>query len=69
MRLLGIVLVVFGVIVLAYGGLSYTKSRHSTDIGPVQVSTSKKGFITPAAGAVAVLVGGVLLLAGRRETI
>ena len=69
MRLLGIVLVVFGVIVLAYGGLSYTKSRHSTDIGPVQVSTSKKGFITPAAGAVAVLGGVVLVIAGRRETI
>lgn len=69
MRLLGIVLVVFGVVVLAYGGLSYTKSRHSTDIGPVQVSTSKKGFITPAAGAVAAVVGIVLLVAGRRESV
>jgi hypothetical protein len=69
MRLLGILFVVVGVVVLAYGGMSYTKSRHRTDIGPVQVSTSTKGFITPAAGAIAVVVGIVLLASGRREGI
>jgi hypothetical protein len=67
MRLLGFVLLVVGVVVLAYGGLSYTKSRHSTDIGPVQVSTEKKGFITPAAGAIMAVVGLVLVAAGRRD--
>lgn len=67
MRLVGILLIVLGAVVLAYGGMSYTKSRHTTDIGPVQVSTSKKGFITPAAGAIAVVVGIVLVAAGRRE--
>lgn len=69
MRLLGILLIAFGVVVLAYGRLSYTKSRHSTDIGPVQVSTSKKGFIAPAAGVVAVVVGIVLVAAGRRQAV
>lgn len=69
MRLVGILLIAFGIVVLAYGGVSYTKSRHSTDIGPVQVSTSKKGFITPAAGAVALIVGLVLVVAGRRESL
>ena len=69
MRLLGLVLLVVGVVVLAYGGLSYTKSRHSTDIGPVQVSTVKKGFITPAAGAVMAVVGLVLVVAGRRDAV
>ncbi len=67
MRTLGILLIVFGGVVLAYGGISYTKSRHSTDIGPVQVSTAKRGFITPAAGIVVVVVGIVLVAAGRRE--
>ena len=69
MRLLGILCVVLGIIVLAYGGLSYTKSRHTTDIGPVQVSTEKKGFITPAAGAVVLVVGVVLVAADRRGTV
>jgi uncharacterized membrane protein YidH (DUF202 family) len=66
MRPLGILLIVFGVVVLAYGGMSYTKSRHSTNIGPVQVSTTDRGFVTPAAGAIAVVVGIVLVAAGRR---
>ena len=69
MRAVGILLIVFGGVVLVYGGISYTKSRHSTDIGPVQVSTAKRGFITPAAGAVAVVVGIVLVAAGRRDGI
>lgn len=69
MRLVGLILLVVGVVIFAYGGVSYTKSRHSTNIGPVQVSTSKKGFITPAAGAVIAIVGLVLVAAGRRETL
>jgi hypothetical protein len=69
MRLLGILLIVCGIAVLAYGGISYTKSRHSTDVGPVQISTSKKGFITPTAGAIAVVVGIVLVGVGRREAV
>jgi hypothetical protein len=69
MRTLGILLVVFGAVVLLYGGISYTKRRHSTDIGPVQISTAKKGFITPAAGVIALVGGIVLVAAGRREGI
>ncbi len=69
MRLLGIILAVFGAIVLAYGGVSYTKSRHTTDIGPVQVSTSKKGFVTPAAGAVVLVIGIVLIATDRRRAV
>jgi hypothetical protein len=65
-RILGVLFIVFGIVVLAYGGLSYTKSRHTTDVGPVEVSTKKKGFITPAAGAAAVVVGLVLVVADRR---
>jgi uncharacterized membrane protein YidH (DUF202 family) len=69
MRLLGILLIVFGVVVLGYGGMSYTKARHSTNIGPVQVSTTDKGFVTPAAGAIAVVVGIVLVAVGRRQAV
>jgi TRAP-type C4-dicarboxylate transport system permease small subunit len=68
MRLVGAVLLIIGVVVLLYGGVSYTKSRHSTNIGPVQVSTVKKGFITPAAGAVIAVVGLVVMAAARRNT-
>jgi len=68
MRLLGILLIVFGGVVLAYGGVSYTKARHSTNIGPVELSTRDRGFITPAAGVVAVVAGLVLVVVARRES-
>jgi hypothetical protein len=64
----GIVLIGFGVVVLAANGISYTKERHSTDIGPFQVSTVKKGFVSPTAGVVAIIAGIVLVVAGRRRS-
>lgn len=66
--LIGIILVVLGVVVLAANGISYTKERHSTDVGPFQVSTVKKGFVSPTAGAVAVVAGIVLIAVGRRKS-
>ena len=66
--LLGIVLVIAGALVLAARGISYTKDRHSTDIGPVQVSTSDKGFVPPVAGGIAIIGGLVLIALGRQRT-
>jgi hypothetical protein len=66
--MLGIVLIVAGALVLAARGISYTKDRHSTNIGPVQVSTSDKGFVPPIAGAIAIIGGFVLLAVGRQRT-
>ena len=67
--ILGVLLIVFGVVVLAANGISYTKERHSTNIGPLQVSTVKKGFVSPTAGAVAVVAGIVLVVVGRRRSV
>jgi hypothetical protein len=66
--IVGVILIVLGAVVLAAKGLSYTKERHSTDIGPIQVSTEKKGFISPTAGVVALVAGVVLVIAGRRRS-
>ncbi|HXB27799.1 MAG TPA: hypothetical protein VNV25_23925 [Gemmatimonadaceae bacterium] len=65
---IGVILIVLGVAVLASNGISYTKERHSTDIGPVQVATVKKGFVSPTAGVVAIVAGIVLVVAGRRRS-
>jgi hypothetical protein len=67
--MLGIVLIVVGALVLAARGISYTKDRHSTDIGPVKVSTSDKGFVPPVAGALAIVAGFVLIGVGRQRTV
>lgn len=66
-RILGVVLIVLGVIVLGLRGISYTKDRHSTNIGPVQVSTVTKGFVPPIAGGIAIIAGIALIAVGRER--
>lgn len=65
--ILGWALIVIGGVVLALGGISYTKERESAKLGPVEVATERRGFIPPLAGAAAVAVGIVLVVAGRRR--
>jgi hypothetical protein len=64
----GVLLIVLGIVVLAANGISYTKDRHSTNIGPVEVSTKEKGFVSPTAGAVAIVAGIILVVVGRRRS-
>ena len=54
-------LIVLGIVVLAYSGITYKTRGKPVEIGPVHVETTKSHFIPPAVGAVA-LVGGILLL-------
>jgi hypothetical protein len=66
--IIGIVLVVIGVAGLIYGGLSYTSSNNTVHMGEVylQIEEKKQIPISPIAGSVAVVGGGILILAGRR---
>src|SRR5437588_5491462 len=41
MKLIGVLLVVFGIVVLAVGGFSYTKREKVLDIGPLQATTEE----------------------------
>ena len=68
MKIAGIVLIVLGVLALAYGGISYTKEKKVVDIGPLQASTRTRETIPlpPVLGAAAVVGGIVLLVAGGR---
>jgi drug/metabolite transporter (DMT)-like permease len=66
--IIGIVLVVLGVVGLIYGGLSYTSSNNTVHMGDVnlQIEEKKRIPISPIAGAVALVGGGILILAGRK---
>ena len=59
----GILLVIVGVVSLAYQGITYTTQEKTVDLGPLQVTTEKHHTIPlpPILGALA-LVGGVVLL-------
>ena len=63
--IVGVLLIVFGAIVLALRGVSYVKDRDKVDLGPVKVTTEQKGFIPPVAGIIAVAAGVLLLFSSR----
>ncbi len=63
MKILAIVLIVAGVLGLAYGGFSYTKEKKVVDLGPLQASTRTHETVpVPPLAAGAVLAGGLVLL-------
>jgi hypothetical protein len=55
------ILIVLGIVVLAYSGITYKTRGKPVDIGPLHVETTKSHFIPPVVGAVS-LVGGIMLL-------
>ena len=55
------ILIVLGIVVLAYSGITYKTRGKPVDVGPLHVETTRSHFIPPVAGAVA-LVGGIMLL-------
>ena len=69
LTVVGIVLIVLGVIALAYQGISYTTTEKVIDIGPLKVEAKKEKTIPlpPILGGVAVAAGVVLLIAGARR--
>ena len=64
--LIGVLLIIFGGIVLALRGVSYVQDRNETEIGPIEIATEERGFIPPVVGIIALVAGVALLLTGRR---
>ena len=65
----GILLIVFGVLIFAYGGFSFTKREKVLDIGPIEATAERREHVPlpPILGGAAVLGGIALLVAGRRR--
>jgi len=60
-RILAIVLIVGGIVVLAYSGVTFKTPGKPVDFLGMHFETTVSHFISPAVGAIA-LVGGLLLL-------
>jgi hypothetical protein len=62
-KIVALVLIVAGILGLAYGSFSFTKETHEAKIGPLELSVKEKETINiPVwAGVGAILVGGLLL--------
>jgi drug/metabolite transporter (DMT)-like permease len=66
--LLGVVLIVFGVVALAYQGFTYTMPKKEVEVGPIHVTKDEKHTVPlpPIVGALAV-IGGIAVLAVDRR--
>jgi hypothetical protein len=66
----GVVLVVLGVLALAYQGITYTKREKILDVGPLEATTEKERTIPlpPLVGGVALAGGIFLIFAGARRS-
>jgi hypothetical protein len=68
-KLVGIVLIVLGIVALAYGGISYTRREKVLDIGPIEATAEKRETIPlpPVLGGLALAGGVVLLIYGSKS--
>ena len=69
LKIAAIVLIVAGVLGLAYGSFSYTKQTHDVKIGPIEMSVQEKQTVNVPvwAGVGAIAIGAALLLLGGRK--
>jgi hypothetical protein len=63
----GVALILVGLVILALGGFSFTKSRESAQIGPIEVAAERRGFVPPVAGVAVLALGIVLVVVDRRN--
>lgn len=63
LRMVAILMIVAGVLALAYGGFTYTEETHKADIGPIELSVKDKERVNiPMWAGVAAVGAGALLL-------
>jgi TRAP-type C4-dicarboxylate transport system permease small subunit len=68
-RIVAVVLIIVGALALAYGGFSYTKDSTAVKLGPLELTVKEKETVNVPlwAGIGAIVIGGVLLVAGGKK--
>jgi uncharacterized membrane protein HdeD (DUF308 family) len=66
---IGIILIVIGIVALAWQGISYTTTERVVDLGPLKVEAQKERTIPlpPILGVLALVGGIVLVVVGTRS--
>ena len=67
--LIGVVLIVIGIIGLAYQGITYTSREKILDVGPIEATAEKQKTIPlpPIIGGVALAGGLLMVFAGAKK--
>jgi uncharacterized membrane protein YidH (DUF202 family) len=70
-KLIGTLLIIFGLVALAVGGLNYTKRETVVDLGPIHATADRQKTIPlpPVAGIASIVAGVVLVVAGSRRSV
>jgi len=70
-KLIGVLLVVFGIVALVLGGITYTKREKVLDVGPITATAEHQKTIplSPIVGIAALAGGIVLIVAGSRTRV
>ena len=68
-KIIGTLLIIFGIVALAVGGLNYTKRETVLDVGPIHATADRQKTIPlpPVAGIVAIVAGVALVVVGSRR--
>lgn len=68
--ILGILLVVIGIVALAYQGFTYTTHKRVLDVGPIHATKEEHHTVPlpPILGALALIGGIVVIAADRRDS-
>ncbi len=69
-KLVALVLIVAGVLGLAYGSFSYTKETQEVKLGPLELSVKEKQTVNVPVwvGVGAIVAGGALLLGANKKS-
>ena len=67
-KILGVILIVLGLVGLAWGSFTYATREKIVDIGPIHATREKTHDVplTPLAAALPLMGGAVVLLVGRK---
>jgi TRAP-type C4-dicarboxylate transport system permease small subunit len=68
-KIVAVLLIVAGLLGLAYGGFSYTKDTTVVKLGPIEVSAKERQTVNVPmwVGLGAIAIGGLLLVLDRRK--
>jgi hypothetical protein len=68
--IVAIILIILGIAILTYQGITYTKRENVVNIGPIHVTAEKEKTIPlpPILGAVALVAGVAILFVGKRRS-
>lgn len=70
MKVVAVLLIVLGLVALAYGGITMTTRDKVVDLGPVEITQEEKHRLPlpPVVGGIAVAAGIIMLVAGARKS-